>query len=98
MGTHLRVLRKSFPLNTNTIGFGWFFLKIFVSYALDEICLSIGRVKALLIGMTAIFVICSAFCLSSEEGKNRYEGRSLIVDHIGNLPMPVLTGDSEIIK
>ena len=42
MGTHLRVLSESYPMNTNMIGFRWFssFLR---PYALDESALSIGR-------------------------------------------------------
>ena len=40
MGTHLRVLRESFSMNTNMAGFRCF-SKIF---ALDEISLSIERV------------------------------------------------------
>ena len=41
MGTHLRVLNESFPMNTNMTGFRGFFH----SCALDESSLSIGRVK-----------------------------------------------------
>ena len=43
MGTHLKVLRESYPMNTNMAGFRWF-SKIF---ALGESSLSIGRVKIL---------------------------------------------------
>ena len=39
MGTHLRVLSKGYPINTNMIGFRW------LPCALDEGSLSIGRVK-----------------------------------------------------
>ena len=42
MGTYLRVLSKSYPMNTNMTGFGWF-SKIFAPCALDESSLSIGR-------------------------------------------------------
>ena len=42
MGTHLIVLGKSYPMNTNMIGFRWF-SKIFGS--LHKSNLSIGRVK-----------------------------------------------------
>ena len=46
MGTHLRVLNESFPMNTNIIGFRWF-SKIFVSLRLDESSIGIERVNAL---------------------------------------------------
>ena len=42
MGTHLRVLSESYPINTNMTGFGWF-SKIFAF----ECSLSIGRVKVI---------------------------------------------------
>ena len=42
MGSHLRVLNKSYLMNTNMTGFRWF-SKIFAS--LDESSLSIQRVK-----------------------------------------------------
>ena len=42
MGTHLRVLSESYPINSNMTGFICF-SKIFVPYnALDESSLSIG--------------------------------------------------------
>ena len=44
MGTHLRVLLESFPMNTNVTGFRCF-SKIFAPCGLDESSLSIGRVK-----------------------------------------------------
>ena len=44
MGTHWRVLSKSYPMNTNMTGFRWF-IKIFAFLCLDESSLSIGRVK-----------------------------------------------------
>ena len=44
MGTHMRVLSKSFPMNTNMTGFRWF-LNIFAT--LDESSLSIGRVNSI---------------------------------------------------
>ena len=44
MGTHLRVLSKSYPMNSNMAGFRWF-SKILHSCALDESSLSYGRVK-----------------------------------------------------
>ena len=44
MGTHLRVLSKSSPINTNMTGFGWF-SETLVPCALDENNLSIGRVN-----------------------------------------------------
>ena len=47
MGTHLRVLSESYPMNTNMTGFRWF-SKIFVSLCLmDESSLSFGRAKCL---------------------------------------------------
>ena len=42
MGTHLRVLSESSPIDTNMAGFRWF-SNIF--FALDESSLSNGRVK-----------------------------------------------------
>ena len=44
MGTHLRELSESFPMNTNMTGFRCF-SNIFASLCLDERSLSIGRVK-----------------------------------------------------
>ena len=44
MGTHLRALRESYPMNTNITGFRWF-SKIFESLCLGRTSLSIGRVK-----------------------------------------------------
>ena len=44
MGTHLKVLGKSYPMNTNMAGFRWF-TKNSRPCALDESRLSIGRVK-----------------------------------------------------
>ena len=44
MGTHLRVLSESYPINTNMTGFRWF-QKTLHSYSVDESRLSIGRVK-----------------------------------------------------
>ena len=44
MGTHLRALSESFPMNTNIIGFGWF-SKIFASQCFGHSSLSIGMVK-----------------------------------------------------
>ena len=46
MGTHLRVLSESYPINTNTTGFRWF-SKIVAFLCCGYISsLSIGRVKA----------------------------------------------------
>ena len=44
MGTHLKALNESYPMNTNMTGFWWFshFLR---SCALDKSSLSIGRVN-----------------------------------------------------
>ena len=44
MGTHLRVLSASYPMNTNMTGFRWF-QKYLHPCALDKSSLSIGRVK-----------------------------------------------------
>ena len=44
MGTHLRELSESYPMNTNMTGFGWF-SGILCPYALDECSLRIGRVN-----------------------------------------------------
>ena len=44
MGTHLRELSESYPMNTDMIGFGWF-SKIFASLGFDESSLIIGRVN-----------------------------------------------------
>ena len=43
MGTHMRVLSKSYIMNTNMTGFYWF-SKIFASLCFSEGSLSIGRV------------------------------------------------------
>ena len=45
VGTHLRVLSESYPMNTNVTGFRWF-SKILLPCALDESSLSIGRVTS----------------------------------------------------
>ena len=44
MGTHMRVLSESYPINTNMRGFRFFF-KSLRPCALEESSLSIGRVK-----------------------------------------------------
>ena len=44
MGTHLRVLRENYPMNTNMTGFKWA-PKYLPPYALEKSSLSIGRVK-----------------------------------------------------
>ena len=44
VGTHLRELRESFPMNTNMTGFRWF-SKNFVFSSLDESSLIMERVK-----------------------------------------------------
>ena len=46
MGTHLRVLIESYPMNTNMTGFKWF-SKSLHPCALGESSLTIGRVKGL---------------------------------------------------
>ena len=49
MGTHLRVLSESYPMNTNMTGLQWF-SKIFASFCgLDESSLSIGSVKTMVV-------------------------------------------------
>ena len=45
MGTHLRVLSKSYPMNANMTGFKWF-SKLLHSCFFDESSLSIGKVKS----------------------------------------------------
>ena len=45
MGTHLRVLNESYPMNTNMIGLRWFSFFFLRPCALDEGSHSIGRVK-----------------------------------------------------
>ena len=45
MGTHLKVLSESYPMNTNTTEFKGFSQKSLHHCALDESSLSIGRVK-----------------------------------------------------
>ena len=46
MGTHLRALRKGFPMNTNMTGLWWFSKNLCISVLLTKIALSIGRVKS----------------------------------------------------
>ena len=54
MGTHLKVLSESFPMNTNMTGFRWF-SKIFEFLCLGQnYSLSIGRVNPF--NATATFV------------------------------------------
>ena len=45
MGTHMKVLSESFPMNTNMTGFRCFFQKYLHPCALAESSLSIGKVK-----------------------------------------------------
>ena len=45
MGTRLRVLSESFPMNTNLTGLRWFFRKKIHPCASDESSLNIERVK-----------------------------------------------------
>ena len=45
MGTHLKVLSESFPMNTNMTGFRWILKKSLLPCALDKSSISIGRVK-----------------------------------------------------
>ena len=44
IGTHLKVLSESFPMNTSMTRF-WWFSKMFVSLSSDKRSLSIGRLK-----------------------------------------------------
>ena len=55
MGTHLRVLTESYPMNTNMTRFRRF-AKIFVSLRLDKGSLSIGRVKCLRKDLCLLFL------------------------------------------
>ena len=52
MGTHLRVLGKSYPMNTNMTGFRRF-QRSLRPCTLDESSLSIGRVSILTAGITS---------------------------------------------
>ena len=45
MGTHLRILSETYPMNTNMTEFKMVFKKSLHSCALDESSLNIGRVK-----------------------------------------------------
>ena len=54
MGTHLRVLGESYPMNTNTTGFKWFSKYFFGICALDEGSLSIERDNAIYIGVNSL--------------------------------------------
>ena len=56
MGTHLRVLSESFPMNTNMTGFRCFshFFLFLRSCALEESSLSIGRVISVLSDLVLI--------------------------------------------
>ena len=66
MGTHLRVLSKSYPMNINVTEFRWF-SKIFDLLSFDGYSLSIGRVK-----MIIVTPFCTSRCNNhnqiSEEG------------------------------
>ena len=52
MGTHLRVLSESYPMNTNMTGFR-LFSKSLRFCALDDSSLSIGRVLMVYLGWSA---------------------------------------------
>ena len=56
MGTHLRVLSESCPMNTNMTGFKCFSVFSLHSCALDESRVSIGRVN----GLSALFNRCKS--------------------------------------
>ena len=45
MGTYLKLLSESYPLNTNKAGFRWFLKKSLHPCALNKSSLSIGRVQ-----------------------------------------------------
>ena len=62
MGTHLRVLNESFPMNTKMTGFRWF-SKTLHPCALDENNLSIGRVK---VNISISGVLCTSDLGESE--------------------------------
>ena len=45
MGTHMRILSKSYLMNTNMTGFKCFSKNFASLYALDKSSISVGRVK-----------------------------------------------------
>ena len=66
MGTHLRVLDKSYPMNTNIAGFRWFSNFFLHSCALEEISLSIGRVN-MIDGFMQCFIVVFESIIDPEE-------------------------------
>ena len=46
MGTHLRVLSKSYLMNTNMTGFKWFSKDVCVLGPLDESALALGGLES----------------------------------------------------
>ena len=63
MGIHLRVLNKSYPMNTNKAGFKWFkwFSK---NCATDESILSVERVKVKSIDLIPINELLCSKCIA----------------------------------
>ena len=55
MGTHLRVLDKSFRMNTNMTEFKWFSNDFLRPCTLDVSSLSTGRVKAFVLYLISLF-------------------------------------------
>ena len=45
MGTHLRVLSKRYPMNTNMTGFGWCFKNLCVRVLLSKVALELEGLK-----------------------------------------------------
>ena len=72
MGTHLRELGRSYPMDTNSTGFRWF-SAVFASmcFALDEGSLSIGKVKSLKILYKWLFSLRGNF---QNDNKSCYRG------------------------
>ena len=65
MGTHLRVLSESFPMNTNMTGLDGF-RKSLRSCALDERSLSIERVEIATIGLL-LSLKCLVYTIKAKE-------------------------------
>ena len=66
MGTHLRVLSKSFLMNTNLTGLRWF-SEIFASSCFGQNSLSIGMVKEKGSKVLTMYSQLSLLCVSLEE-------------------------------
>ena len=87
MGTHLRVLSESFPMNTNITGFRCF-SKTLHPYASDESSLSIARVNFL--KTVQCFVVCSSFILLKyvlEQNLRTIIGPALLAEWSKAMPM-----------